>query len=221
MPFPNAISLHQFLCGACSSVQQSSSTFGVDWLLESHFCFAGVIASPSSDAPGVGGWAPSTALPSFVCGRDTLLNSGARVLIAPFSALVGVKVSCPITGRGRGLDLPFDGEDDLPLVEDEVVRAEGLRPAFFSRSSVALSRASSAWSSEVWLETAFFFSDTAASRSAILLSILKRSLRARENERAMVDWGLPFGFHSLSISSSDMLQEDGMREKNNTVQGVG
>lgn len=33
---------------------------------------------------------------------------------------------------------------------------------------------------------AAYFSDTAASKSAKLLSILKRSLRARENERAIV-----------------------------------
>ena len=31
-----------------------------------------------------------------------------------------------------------------------------------------------------------YFSETAASRSAMLLSILKRSLRARENDRAIV-----------------------------------
>lgn len=65
------------------------------------------------------------------------------------------------------------------------------------------------------------FSDTAASRSAILLSILKRSLSARENDLAIVlqlsvppsatrsvptyDCGLPLGFHSRSISSSDMV----------------
>jgi len=35
-------------------------------------------------------------------------------------------------------------------------------------------------------EGAAYFSETAASRSARLLSILKRSFRAREKERAMV-----------------------------------
>ena len=69
------------------------------------------------------------------------------------------------------------------------------------------------------------FSETAASRSATLLSILKRSLRAREKDLAIVlgkegliggfgrrgiaayDWGRALGFHSRSSSSSDMMMD--------------
>jgi hypothetical protein len=126
---------------------------------------------------------------------------------------LGAKVS-PRAVRWRGLDLP-DGE--LPAGVTAALAA------FFKRSSVARRRASKASSSEVWDETALFlyndvrmwskwkmgtyFSDTAASRSARLLSILKRSFNAREKDRAMVDWGLSFcGFHSWSSSSSDMLR---------------
>jgi hypothetical protein len=55
-----------------------------------------------------------------------------------------------------------------------------------------------------------YFSDTAASRSAMLLSILNRSFNAREKDRAMVDCGLIlWGFHSWSSSSSDMLRSRG------------
>lgn len=92
--------------------------------------------------------------------------------------------------RCRGLDLPDDFPGGLPVA------------AIFNLSSVAFNLASRASSSEVWVETAFFlgegqntfadgneeshFSETAASKSAILLSILKRSLRARENDLAIV-----------------------------------
>jgi hypothetical protein len=100
----------------------------------------------------------------------------------------------PRGGRGRGEERPFrEGE----VLEDAALR----------RSSVALRRASRASSSEVWEETFCFlgfkrlvgvggrremgegggyFSETAASRSARELSILKRSFRAREKERAIV-----------------------------------
>ena len=151
---------------------------------------------------------------SDVFGRDVCLNSEARGLVGLCSFVgLGVKVSSPMAGRGRGLDLP-DGFTGLTPV----------LAAFLRRSSVARRRASRASSSEVWSETARFlgkavriwstkqtgthFSDTAASRSAILLSILNRSFKAREKERAMVDCGLalPEGFHSRSSSSSDMLK---------------
>lgn len=106
-------------------------------------------ADSPSLAPGVGGSAPgmfklSTALPSFVCGR---LNSVANGDFCP-SAFAGVNVFSPMLGRSRGLDLPFETGDDLPL-RDDVVGAEGERPAFLRRSSVALRRASRASSSEV------------------------------------------------------------------------
>jgi len=95
--------------------------------------------------------------------------------------------------RGFGLERP--GEEDLE-------EAAALR-----RSSVTRRRASRASSSEVCVDTAFFFSETAASKSAMLLSILKRSFRAREKDRAIVDCGLALGFHSRSISSSDILKQ--------------
>jgi hypothetical protein len=177
--------------------------------------------SPSSLAPGVGGKAPGmegavyegcascfhpdTGLPPFpgcdrsdVFGRVGSLNSEASGLVGLSSFVgLGAKVS-PRAVRWRGLDLP-DGE--LPAGVTAALAA------FFKRSSVARRRASKASSSEVWDETALFFSDTAASRSARLLSILKRSFNAREKDRAMVDWGLSFcGFHSWSSSSSDMLR---------------
>jgi hypothetical protein len=117
--------------------------------------------SPSL-APGVGGRAPgifclpnpSVTFPSLVCGRETWLNSEDRGLLGPWSARVGEKVSSPRPGRGRGLDLPFGEGDVLP--KEVVVGVEGVRPAFFRRSSVALRRASRASSSEVCEETAFF-----------------------------------------------------------------
>lgn len=93
----------------------------------------------------------STAFPSFVCGR---LNSVPKGDFCP-SALVGVNVSSPMLGRSRGLDLPFKPGEDLPLRED-AVGAEGERPAFLRRSSVALSRASRASSSEVCEDTFCF-----------------------------------------------------------------
>ena len=76
------------------------------------------------------------------------LNSDERGLVG-LSAFVGLgaKVSPPSAGRGRGLDLPDDAD------------FAGLAPAvdaFLRRSSVARRRASSASSSEVWLETALF-----------------------------------------------------------------
>jgi hypothetical protein len=123
-------------------------------------------------------------------------NSDARGLVglSVFGALVvDVNVSEASGARGRGLDRPEAGTG---------------APLAFKRSSVALRRASRASSSEVCVDTAFFlgeggeyeycaweglvrngethFSDTAASRSAKLLSILNRSFRAREKERAMV-----------------------------------
>jgi hypothetical protein len=49
-----------------------------------------------------------------------------------------------------------------------------------------------------------YFWSTAASRSAMLLSILNKSSRVIEKWRAMVDCGRrPLGFHSLSNSSSE------------------
>jgi hypothetical protein len=85
---------------------------------------------------------------SVVLGREVCLNSDERGLVG-LSAFVGlgVKVSSPSAGRGRGLDLPDDAD------------FAGLAPAlaaFLRRSSVARRRASRASSSEVWLETARF-----------------------------------------------------------------
>jgi len=107
-----------------------------------------------------------------------------------------VKVSEASGVRWWGLDRPDEG----------LSPGRGEAPRAFRRSSVAFRRASRASSSEVWVDTAFFFSDTAASRSARLLSILNRSFSAREKERAIVDCGLALvGCHSRSSSSSDIL----------------
>jgi len=158
--------------------------------------------SPSSLAPGVGGNAPGICLdpgrPSLfpvvglpVDGRERW-NSEVRGDVVLFG-LCGFVNASPTAGRGRGLLRPF-GEGVVWAVA-----------AAFNRSSVAFRRASKASSSEVWEETFCFFSNTWASRSARLLSILKRSFSARENDRAIVDCGLAFGFHSRSSSSSDMM----------------
>ena len=169
--------------------------------------------SPSL-GPGVGGRSPGAYLPPSL-----FLNSADR-------GLVGCSLNVSPNGtRCRGLDLPDDFPGGLPVA------------AIFNLSSVAFNLASRASSSEVWVETAFFlgegqntiaeeneeshFSETAASKSAMLLSILKRSLRARENDLAIVlklsavsecqdeathDCGLLLGFHSRSISSSDIFK---------------
>jgi len=158
--------------------------------------------SPSSLAPGVGGRAPGAVNDGScllaVVGREGALfrNSVARGLVGDVSAFSGrvcVNVS-PKGARCLGLFAP-------PLDLPEVLTAS----LAFNRSSVARRRASRASSSDVWVDTAFFFCSTAASRSARLLSILKTSFKARENERAIVDCGRPVGFHSRSISPSDIL----------------
>ena len=153
------------------------------------------------NCPGIGGTSPRLqpdgGLPSPVFGRfavtgldPALLNSDDSGLVA-LVALVGLCANVfPRGVRGFGLERP-DGD----LLDD----------AAFSLSSVARRRASRASSSEVWEDTAFFllglaeklvrwiaeqtgahFSSTAASKSARLSSILKRSFRAREKERAIV-----------------------------------
>lgn len=102
-------------------------------------------------APGIGAENPSCARPSLVCGRPVF---GREFLNSFASGLVGLVVACspslnvsPSGALDRGLDLPVDA---LP---------GGLAPpAIFNLSSVALSRASRASSSEVWDETAFFLS---------------------------------------------------------------
>jgi len=126
-----------------------------------------------------------------------LLSSEAKGEVAHLGLVCGFVKASPTGGRGRGEDLP----EGFPFGEGE----ERADAAALRRSSVAFSRASRASSSEVWDDTFCFFSETAASRSATLLSILKRSFRAREKERAIVDCGLPFDFHSRSSSSSDIL----------------
>jgi hypothetical protein len=83
---------------------------------------------------------------SDVFGRDVCLNSEASGLVRLCSFVgLGIKVSSPMAGRGRGLDLP-DGFTGLAPV----------LAAFLRRSSVARRRASRASSSEVWSETARF-----------------------------------------------------------------
>lgn len=162
--------------------------------------------SPSSLAPGVGGRAPGIggAVNDGSCllavvGREGALfrNSVARGLVGDVSAFSGrvcVNVS-PKGARCLGLFAP-------PLDFPEGLLAASLA---FNRSSVARRRASRASSSDVWVDTAFFFCSTATSRSTRLLSILKTSFKAKENERAIVDCGRPVGFHSRSISPSDIL----------------
>jgi len=159
-----------------------------------------ILGTSFRDETGLGGtWfsAPSATLPR-VAGLDGGLPFPNRSAKGELGCEEGcLNVLSPRGIRGRGLDRPPALGDWVGLVL-AACRAR-------NRSSVAFSRASSSSSSEVCDERAFFFSDTAASRSATLLSILKRSLRASEKERAMVDCGLALGFHSLSSSSSDML----------------
>lgn len=109
--------------------------------------------SPSLD-PGVGGRAPGrdSGLPSAfplcglfaVAGRCENSEESGLVAFSFLFGLVGVNVSCPSGTRCRGLDRPVD---DFGI---------GDAPRAFSRSSVALRRASRASSSEVCEETAFF-----------------------------------------------------------------
>ena len=110
-------------------------------------------------APGMGGtvydsdFHPDAGLPplpdagrSDVFGRDVCLNSEARGFVGLCSFVgLGVKVSSPMAGRGRGLDLP-----------DALTGLTPVLAAFLRRSSVARRRASRASSSEVWSETARF-----------------------------------------------------------------
>lgn len=127
----------------------------------------------------------------------------------------------------------------IALRERGLGARSGAAEVALSRSSVARSASSRALSSDVCVETSRFlevvlvnvsaikcrsrdqgggayFWSTAASRSAMLLSILNKSSKVTEKWRAMVDCGRrPLGFHSLSSSSSerwvtDIMGDEGM-----------
>jgi len=183
-----------------------------------HYCWCCGWESPSSLAPGVGGRAPGSGGAAYEGMEggfrdDTGLFAvpGLLGVLAPALALEAE--GCASSGTAAWFEAP-------PKVSPSGIRCLGLagpreEPALlfedaFKRSSAALSRASRAWSSASWDETAFFFWSTTASRSAKLLSILKTSSKASEKERAMVDCGRPLGTHSLLSSSSDMtVRENG------------
>jgi hypothetical protein len=195
-----------------------------------------ILNSPSLGL-GVGGNSPGMCAVSVSCPPFPPFASGLATVFGRTPSAKGLVCDClgeekvsPKGGRGRGLERPERfGEEETA----------------FKRSSVARNLASRASSSEVWEETAFFLRDgkfkeftcdssartyfwsTAASRSAKLPSILKRSFKASENDRAIVlervrharewyffrgassyDWGrgevlLCRSCQALSISSSD------------------